>query len=175
MTIVTPAEVRTPKAVMMDAMMFFDRLARDYHAMKEFEKAGKCMVSAVQVAEKVAPYIHARLLAVESQNTEQPSPFVVRVPAVIADSAAWQAATGAGAVDLEPAALAHPALQNDPTVVSGPANGIPLPEDGQLPPKPGPLIPKPPELRPLNFMPNGNATVAPAGSAEWLESIKKVG
>jgi hypothetical protein len=57
----------------------------------------KFTIAAVQCAEKVAPYIHARLLAVESRRdmTQDKAPYVVRVPAVLADSTAWQTAVGA--------------------------------------------------------------------------------
>jgi hypothetical protein len=56
----------------------------------------KFTIAAVQCAEKVAPYVHARLLAVESRGdmTQDKAPYVVRVPAVLADSTAWQAAVG---------------------------------------------------------------------------------
>ena len=48
------------------------------------------MIAAVQCAEKVAPYIHARLLAVESRGdmTEDKAPFVIRAPMVMDDSSA---------------------------------------------------------------------------------------
>lgn len=181
------AKVRTPKAVMLAAMLRFERMSevlmskaermtRAKEAPSDIAKvvadAHKFTIAAVQCAEKVAPYIHARLLAIESRgdNVDQRAPFVVRVPAVIADSAAWQAATGAGLADLE--GLPHPAMPSVSPVFSGPPEVLPELDYGhgtaQLPPPPPPLMPKPP-----NYMPLGPATVAPSGSQEWLDSVAK--
>src|ERR1700678_2418688 len=56
------AEIRTPKAVMLDAMIFLDRMARDSFEKQDYVPALKYMQASVQVAERVAPYVHARLL-----------------------------------------------------------------------------------------------------------------
>jgi hypothetical protein len=108
------AVMRTPKAVMLDAMLRFESIGLSLLAKAErlaettasasqiamlATEGHKFMIAAVQCAEKVAPYIHARLLAVESRGdmTEDKAPYVIRAPAVMEDSSAWQKAVGSGA------------------------------------------------------------------------------
>ena len=100
---------------MLEAMHFFDQVARDYHEQKQPEKAAKYMAAAVKVAEKVAPYIHARLMAIESRgdNVDQRAPFVIRAPAVMADSSTWQAAVGSAVIEMEAAGNGSPVRQSD--------------------------------------------------------------
>ena len=128
------------------------------------------MIAAVQCAEKVAPYIHARLLAVESRGdmTEDKAPFVVRVPSVMADSAAWQAAVGAALGEAvasaapsgaQPVALADP--RPSPLLVSDPA----------LVAKPVPLVANQKTGRISTMMPAAPAVMKPAGTQEWLDAI----
>src|SRR5277367_5596855 len=97
-------EVRTPKFVMLSAMMRFDDLSKELMAKaKRMAKSSRPLaeirevmaesyrftIAAVQCAEKAAPFIHPRLLAVESRGDmrEDQVPFVLRAPAVVKDSA----------------------------------------------------------------------------------------
>jgi len=157
---------------MLDAMMFFDRMARQSAEQLDYGAATKYMVSAVQVAEKVAPFIHARLLAVESRTEDKAAPFVVRAPAVMADSSAWQAAVGAAVIDMEAAqspsagrteVSAHPAQQHAPEPQNAPAaTAVALMND--------------PKTNRITVMPPGPRVVQPSGTEQWLASIqKKVG
>jgi hypothetical protein len=158
--------VRTPKAVMLDAMLFFDGMARKYQADQDHEKAAKSMVLAVQVAEKVAPYIHARLIAMESrEGAEERVPYVIRAPAVMADSSAWQAAVGAAVVDMEAsqavqAPLAGPVASAAPAASSAPA---------ALPVVLGPDA----KSGRITVMPAGPRVVQPAGTEEWLAEVDR--
>jgi len=78
-----PSAVRLPKAVMLDAMVRFEQLGLQYleqaqkklkrganvAAVADFAREGHRMIAAaVECATKVAPYIHARLLAIESRG-----------------------------------------------------------------------------------------------------------
>ena len=82
------------------------------------EDSFKYSVAAVQCAEKAAPYTHAKLLSIESRTEEKAAPFVVRAPAVMADSSAWQAAVGAAVVDMEAG--------------QSPGNGVPVRQTGEV-------------------------------------------
>ena len=98
---------------MLSAMMKFDRLSdmmlTEASRMGDGEgraetiaAAHRFTIAAVQCAEKVAPYIHARLIAMKArEGAEERVPYVIRAPAVMADSSAWQAAVGAAVVDME--------------------------------------------------------------------------
>jgi hypothetical protein len=157
------AVMRTPKAVMLDAMLRFESIGLSLLAKAErlaeteasasqiamlATEGHKFMIAAVQCAEKVAPYIHARLLAVESRGdtTQDRVPYVVRVPAVLQDSSAWQAAVGAAIIERE-------AVQ----VRSG----------GQ----PAALVTDQKSGRIRTMMPAGPNVVKPTGTQEWLESV----
>jgi hypothetical protein len=153
--LVLATEIRTPKAVMLDAMAFFDTMARQYHQGKDYDKAAKFMASAVQVAEKVAPYIHARLIAVADNTKRETVPFVVRTPSVITDSTAWQAATGMPSIEV-----------NAPGVPNMPPAPMPHPAAPQAQQTAIPEI-----ARPSTAMPVGPATLQPAGAEEWLNNI----
>jgi hypothetical protein len=172
MLLAPTAEVRTPRAVMMDAMLMLDGLAKKHFEIQDYGPALKYLQAAVAVADRVAPYIHARLLSVESRSEEKAAPFVVRAPAVMVDSSAWQAAVGAAVIDMEAAqspgngapvaqtereaTLAHPAQSN------APATAVALMND--------------PKTNRITVMPPGPRVVQPVGSAEWLAGIhKKVG
>ena len=69
-----------------------------------FEDLFKYSVAAVQCSRKGGS-LYARQVAgsIESRTEEKAAPFVVRAPAVMADSSAWQAAVGAAVVDMEAA------------------------------------------------------------------------
>lgn len=182
--VLTSAPVRTPKAVMLDAMIRFESLGMEFLARAERlaqRNAGldrvtaeameghKFIVAAVECATKVAPYIHARLLAVESRGdmTEDKAPYVVRVPAVLADSSAWQTAVGALADQMaaqspsggRPEALPHPAQSQPEAEPPAPApTAVPL----AMEPKTGRITAMPPR---------GSVAIKPAGSEEWLAQV----
>jgi hypothetical protein len=179
--------VRTPKAVILDAMMRFetlglgflaraDRLMKSRAATEKVAEAAqeghKFIVAAVECATKAAPYVHARLLSVESRGdmTADRAPFVIRAPAVMEDSSAWQAAVGAAVVDMEAAqvpsgasteVLAHPAQ----------SQAIPAP---QAAPEPSPvvLVPDPKTSR-ITVMPPGPRVVRPEGTDAWLDRVEQ--
>ena len=175
LAIVAPAELKTPKAVMLSAMMKFDRLSdmmlTEASRMGDGEgraetiaAAHRFTIAAVQCAEKVAPYIHARLIAMESrEGAEERVPYVIRAPAVMADSSAWQAAVGAAVVDMEAsqavqAPLAGPAASAAPVASSAPAALVlgPDAKSGRI-----------------TVMPAGPRVVQPAGTEEWLAEVDR--
>jgi hypothetical protein len=167
MTIVTPSEVRSPKAVMLDAMMFLDRMARDHFEKQDYATALKYMQASVQVAEKVAPYTNARLIAVQGEAAADKPAYVIRAPSVMEDSSVWQASVGAAVMDMEASAartevLAHPAQQQ--------------PVEPQTAPQPAAVaLVADPKTNRITVMPPGPRVVQSAGTQEWLDSIKKVG
>jgi hypothetical protein len=197
LTVLAPTmEVRTPKAVMLDAMQFFDSMAWQYHAEKQFEKAAKFMATAVQIADKVAPYIHARLLAVESRGdmTRDQPLFVLRAPSVVEDSVKWQAMVSEQSEVRDKAEAIREAVLERWPVVHQPQveNNAPRASGGDLAAMPHPAMPNglaetevpaamPTPLRAdqetgrITVMPPGPRVVQPLGSEEWLASIKKVG
>ncbi|MFY9953750.1 hypothetical protein [Bradyrhizobium sp.] len=130
----------------------------------------KFMIAAVQCAEKVAPYIHARLLAVESRGdmTQDKAPYVVRVPAVLADSMAWQAAVGA-ALGEAVASTAPSGAQ--PVALADPRPSPPPVPDPALVAKPVPLVADQKMGRISTMMPAAPVVVKSAGTQEWLDAI----
>ena len=186
--VLTSAPVRTPKAVMLDAMVHFEGLGKGFLARAERlmkTRAGtakvaeaanegyKYIVAAVECATKAAPYIHARLLAVESRGdmTEDKAPYVLRAPLVMADSSSWAAAVGAALIEEEALSrasapsqvpLPHPALSQQPVAP-------------EAPPVPAPAVLAIDQGRISTVMPAGPKVVKPTGTKEWLESIKKAG
>lgn len=162
------AEVRTPKAVMLDAMMFFDRLARESAEMKDYGTATRYMASAVQCAREVAPYVHARLIAMESrEGAAERVPYVVRAPAVMADSASWQAAVGAAVLEIE-AAQVPSGGQPSVSGVSPASTAVVRP----IEPVPAPVaLVADQKTGRVTVMPPGPRVVQPAGTAEWLERV----
>jgi hypothetical protein len=168
MAIVAPSEVRTPKAVMLDAMMFFDRLARASAEVKDYAMAAKYMANAVQCADRVAPYIHARLIAMESrEGASERVPYVVRAPAVMADSASWQAAVGAAVLEIEAAQVpsgGQPAVSGvspASTAANRPIEPVSAPVALVADQKTGRVT----------VMPPGPRVVQPAGTVEWLDRV----
>jgi hypothetical protein len=181
------AEIRTPKAVMLSAMMKFERMSDvlmakaermtgdkfPYEDIKQIvAEAHKFTFAAVKCASEAAPYVHAKLLSIESRTEEKAAPFVVRAPAVMADSSAWQAAVGAAVIDMEAAqspsagrteVSAHPAQQHAPEPQNAPpVTAVPLMND--------------PKTNRITVMPPGPRVVQPSGTEQWLAGIqKKVG
>jgi hypothetical protein len=178
------AEVRTPKAVMLSAMLKFERMSdvlmskaerlTKAHAKPEgiaklVAEAHRFTVAAVQCAEKVAPYIHARLLAVESRGdmTEDKAPYVVRVPTVMTSSADWQTAVGAALIE---AAASQP--DNGPLQASLPHPAKSQPADPEGPPVPASVVLRADQKgRISTVMPAVPKVVQPAGTQEWLDSV----
>jgi hypothetical protein len=175
-------EVRTPKAVMLGAMRHFEdlalglidqaklKLATDPEAATALGIQGqKFMIAAVQCADRVAPYIHARLLAIESRGdmTADKAPYVVRVPSVMADSTAWQAAVGAAVIDMEPAQIATGGRTE---ALSHPAMPQPVTPEPPPPPAPVALVADQKTGR-ITIMPPGPKVVQPAGTDEWLQKV----
>jgi hypothetical protein len=161
------ANVLTPKTAMMAAMQYYYDMAQDMMRAQSQDGTNKAWGSCLAVAKELAPYIHSRLLAVESRTENQQSPYVVRVPSVMADSTAWQAAVGAVVVEMEPAqaatngpteALPHPAI-------SQPAEPLPPPV-----PAPVALVADQATGR-ITMMPPGPKVVQPEGSSEWLQAV----
>lgn len=184
--VLASAPVRTPKAVMLDAMIHFETLGRGFLAKADrlmktraspdkvaeaAQEGHKFIVAAVECATKAAPYIHARLLAVESRGdmTQDRAPFVLRAPAVMADSAAWQEAVGAAVLDME---ASQQASGGQPEVLTPQALPEPTPTQGAPAPPPVALAVN---TGRITVMPPGPRIVQPSGSEEWLASIKKVG
>lgn len=176
--------VRTPKAVMLDAMVRFENLGLGFldKAEKMMKtRAGvakiaeaaheghKFIVAAVECATKAAPYVHARLLAVEARGdmTEDKAPYVLRVPAVMPNSAAWQQAVGAMVAEQ---LASQPPGQADPTTLRHPA--LPQPAQPEPEPPPAPVVLTADSKGKIStVMPPGPRTVQPSGSQEWLDGI----
>lgn len=175
---------RTPKAVMLDAMLRFEGIGLGFLAKAEkmmktrattdkvaetAREGHKFIVAAVECATKVAPYIHARLLAVEARGdmTEDRAPFVVRVPAVMSDSAAWQQAVGAMVVEQM---ASQPPGHASPETLRHPA--LPQPAEPTPPPAPAPVVLTADQKGKISTaMPPGPRVAQPVGSQEWLESV----
>jgi len=177
--VVLATNVRTPKAVILDTMVKFETIGKgllaeadnlktrgDPKKAAELAQEGyKFMIAAVQCAEKVAPYIHAKLVAVESRgDLTADVPFVLRAPTVMADSAAWQAAVGAAVIERE--------------AVQVPSGGQPDQRLPPLPQTPDPAQVATPMLvadqksgRISTMMPAGPRLVKPTGSEEWLAAV----
>ena len=177
--LMTPDEIRTPKAVMLSAMHKFERMSDVLMAKAErmtrtraeaggiakvVAEAHKFTFAAVSCAEKVAPYIHARYLAIEARGEENRPAFVVRAPAVMTDSSAWQAAVGAAVMDME-AASAPVVRQNEVAATQ-------VAQTPQAPPTPSPVVLAPdPKTNRITAMPPGTVILKPVGSEEWLDSV----
>jgi len=172
------ADIKTPKAVMLSKMMMFDRLSDMTMAQAErmtgVDKAEAIMASykfalaAVSCAKEAAPYVHARLIAMESrEGAAERVPYVVRAPAVMADSASWQAAVGAAVLEIEAAQVpsgGQPAVSGvstTSTAVARPIEPVPAPVALVADQKTGRVT----------VMPPGPRVVQPAGTAEWLERV----
>jgi hypothetical protein len=90
--LLTAADVLTPKAVMMEGMKYFYQKAQERERSKDFDGAQEAWIRCVEVAVRVAPFVHPRLLAIESRGdlTDDRVPFVLRAPAVMDSSQKWQ-------------------------------------------------------------------------------------
>ncbi len=182
MAMAPTAEVRTPKAVMLAAMLKFERMSDVLMAKAErmtdekspFEEikqvvteSHKFTLAAVACAEKAAPYVHARYLAIETRTEEKAAPFVIRAPAVAMDSSSWQATVGSEIMDMEAAQM--PMARSNEVA-------IPEPQTPQTAPAPSAVVlTTDPKTNKITVMPPGPRVVQPNGSQEWLESIKRVG
>jgi hypothetical protein len=157
---------------MMDAMLMLDGLAKKHFEIQDYGPALKYLQAAVAVADRVAPYIHARLLSVESRTEEKAAPFVVRAPAVMADSSAWQDAIGAAVIDMEAAQS-----PGNEVPVRQTESGATLPaQAAQQAPQTAPVaLMNDPKTNRITVMPPGPRVVQPNGTQAWLDSIKKVG
>lgn len=185
--VLTSAPVRTPKAVMLEAMTRFENLGlgllmkaerltkrnAKLETIAETAREGhKYIVAAVECATKVAPYIHARLLAVEARGdtTEDRAPFVVRVPAVAVNSSEWQMAVGVALL----AQAADEAPQSPPghRPEAAPHPGLPRPPEPTPPPAPAPaVLAADPKSGRITMMPAVAAPAKPAGTDEWLAQV----
>lgn len=181
--VLASSPVRTPKAVMLDAMMRFESLGfgflakadrmmkKGYATAKVAETAQeghKFIVAAVECATKAAPYVHARLLAIESRGdmTQDKAPYVVRVPSVMADSSAWQTAVGAAIIEGE---VVQVASGGQPMALPHPAAPQPVVPEG--PPAPAPMVLGIDKGK-ITAMPAGPRVVQPEGSEQWLAAVQ---
>jgi hypothetical protein len=189
-------EVRTPKFVMLSAMMRFDDLSKELMAKaKRMAKSSRPLaeirevmaesyrftIAAVQCAEKVAPYVHPRLLAIESRgdNVDPLVPFVLRAPSVVEDSAKWQEMVSQQGVVLDKAEreAVREAENNAPRASGDRMEGMPHPAmpsgsagSGAPASEPVVLVADPKTSR---IMPAGPVVVRPAGAEEWLEAVAR--
>lgn len=182
--VLTTAPVRTPKAVMLDAMIRFENLGlgfltRAERLMKrgatvdkvqaEAMEGHKFIVAAVECAMKAAPYVHARLLAVESRGdmTQDEAPFVIRVPTVLGDSTVWQAAVGSEILDIEAAqAASRPRPE-----VSTPSPATDSPARPDAPATTPAVLTIDQKTSQITAMPPGPKVVKPSGTEEWLAGV----
>jgi hypothetical protein len=199
-------EVKTPKTVILEAMMRFDNLSIELMAKaKRMAKSGRPFeeirdvmsesyrftIAAVHCAVQAAPYVHARLLAIESRGdmTDEQAPFVLRAPTVVEDSDKWQALVSRESAVLDKAerkaveehlrdreATRQPQVENNaPRVSGGSLATIPHPampsgsaETDVPAPMPAPLMADPKTSR---IMPANPVVIKPAGAQEWLDSV----
>jgi hypothetical protein len=177
------AEIRSPKAVMLSAMMKFERMSDVLMAKAErmtlaktpsediakvVAEAHKFTFAAVSCAEKVSPYVHARLIAVQGEAAADKPAYVIRAPSVMEDSSAWQASVGAAVMDME-AQSASVVRQNEVAATQ-------IAETPQTAPQPAAVaLVADPKTNRITIMPPGPRVVQPVGTQEWLDSIKKVG
>jgi hypothetical protein len=178
-------KVLTPKIAMMAALQYYYDLAQDMMRAQNQEGTNKAWSACLAVAKELAPFIHARLLAVESRGdfTDAQVPFVLRSPFVVENSAEWQAMASQQAAVLDKAdreAVLEHLRYREAT------SGLTLPISGKssLREQPPEAMPHPATPTPLRadqatsritVMPPGPRVVQPSGTAEWLESIKKIG
>lgn len=169
-------EPRLPKAVMLDAMRNFENLAQGLMAQAHETMATdpgigielgmqgmKFLMAAVNCAEKVAPYIHAKLISIDDRREgDGKASFVVRAPMVIENSEDWELAAQSLAK--------HEPVTIGPAVVSHAVKPAPAPEQKSQAAKPAPAPPQPRGAP----MPAGPKTVKALGTDEWLAKAGKV-
>jgi hypothetical protein len=174
------AEFRSPKAVMLSAMMKFERMSdvlmakaermtgeqQPYEDIKQVvAEAHKFTFAAVNCADRVAPYIHARLIAVQGEAAADKPAFVIRAPAVMSDSSAWQAAVGAAVVDME--------AQSGSVVRQNEVAATQVAPEPKATPAPSPVVlANDPKTNRITVMPPGPRVVQPTGTAEWLARVE---
>lgn len=164
--------VLTPKMVMAEAMKRYYDMAHGFQRDNNQAEENKAWGACVAVAKELAPFVHARYLAVESRTEDKATPFVVRAPAVMADSSAWQAAVGAAVIDMEAAQSPGNGVPVRQTEV---AATLPAQAEQQAPQTAPVALMNDPKTNRITVMPPGPRVVQPSGTAEWLESVKKVG
>lgn len=167
-------ETSTPKAVMLGAMHHFEDLATALMLQAKERvltdpqlatdlgiQAQKFLLAAVQCAEKVAPYMHAKLLSIESRgdNAQDDLPFVVRAPAVVLESSEWER-LAIGVLPPEPSV--RPAV-----VVPGALQEEGRNQVGQM----TQVVHDAPPARPSTQMPPGPRVISPASTEEWLAQV----
>jgi hypothetical protein len=210
--------MRTPKAVILEAMVRFETLGLGFLAkadklmktraahdkVAEIAQEGhKYIAAAVECATKAAPYVHARLLAIESRGdmTDDRAPFVLRAPMVLASSQEWQAMVSHQGAAMDRADRAdraeerwpgRPLVENNAPRASGDRmEGMPHPAmpsgsaETDVSPMPtplradpetgriGPAEPTPTVAPSPRMMPVGPVVVKPSGSEEWLEAVAR--
>lgn len=95
------------------------------------------------------------------------APFVVRVPIVMADSTAWQAAVGAAIIEGEVVQTASGGI-----VEALPHPAAPQPTEPEAPPVPAPVaLAADPKTGRITAMPPGPRVVQPSGTTEWLAAV----
>ena len=105
-------EFKSPKLIMLQNMWYFDKLGNDLaikldnflstfgptkpsigemkQLTKLLEDLKATKLTAVTIADKVAPYCHQKLSPIEAKPEELENPFVIRAPKVIENSKSWQ-------------------------------------------------------------------------------------
>ena len=169
--VLAATQVLTPKGVMAEAMKRYYDMAHGFQRDNNQAEENKAWGACVAVAKELAPFVHARYLAVESRSEEKAAPFVVRAPAVMADSSAWQAAVGAAVIDME--AAQSPSAGR--TEVSAYPAQQQAPEPQNAPPATAVALMNDPKTNRITVMPLGPRVVQPSGTEQWLASIKKTG
>ena len=182
--VLASAPIRTPKAVMLEAMTRFEALGLGFLKTAErlqkrnagvakvaeaAQEGHKFIVAAVECATKAAPYVHARLLAIESRGdmTKEQHPYVVRVPMVAADSSEWQNAVGAALLEQEAYTVQRGAAGE---VLPHP--GLPQPVVKPEPPAPAPVpLAADQNTGRITIMPPGPRVVHASGTQEWLDAV----
>jgi hypothetical protein len=181
------AVMKTPKHVMLEAMVRFENIGASLLAnAKQLAETNagasaleiarltteghKYIIAAVECAKAAAPYVHARLLAIESRGdmAQDEAPIVIRAPAVHQDSEAWAVAVRAEANEREAVHVA-----NGGQLAALPDRGPsapPTPNCAQVA-KPVALVADQKSDRISTRMPAGPIVLKPNGTQEWLESV----
>ena len=162
------AVMRTPKAVMLDAMLRFERIGLSLLAEAErlaetkasasqiallATEGHKFMIAAVQCAEKVAPYCVRGCSRSKSRgrHDRDKAPYVIRAPMVMDDSTTWQAA-----VERREAKQWHPRRRAEPRQRL--CRTLCLRDRSE-------------RAGSTTIMPARPVVVKPTGTQEWLESV----
>jgi hypothetical protein len=110
-----------------------------------------------------------RAIAVVDGTGGVGTPFVIRAPAVMADSSTWQAAVGSAVIEMEAAGNGSPVRQSDVAAT------LPAAQPPNAPAT-APVVLRADQANGrVTIMPPGPRVVQPSGTQEWLDSIKKTG